>query len=210
MDTQRFITFEGGEGAGKTTQLHHLAEALRATGEVVTVTREPGGSPPGEALRRLLLDQGEDWSPLGEALLHNAARAEHLHQTITPALARGEWVLCDRFADSTRAYQGAGLGLEDAALASLEHLVVGPAWPALTLILDLPPEAGLARAASRGRAVDRYESRDFAFHARLRAAFLDIARAAPDRCAVIDAAAAPETVAARVREAVRTRLDVAI
>jgi dTMP kinase len=191
----RFITFEGGEGAGKSTQIKHLAEALRATGHDIRLTREPGGSSGAEDIRRLLVE-GEPgrWTAETEALLHFAARADHLERVIRPALASGTWVLCDRFADSTIAYQGYGHGLDLGWLQQLRQRVVGEAEPGLTLILDLPVETGLARAAQRHSAAagsqaaeDRYERMDRTFHQRLRDGFLAIAKATPQRCKVIDA-----------------------
>jgi len=206
----RFVTFEGGEGAGKSTQAAALAESLRGLGATVVTTREPGGSPEAEAVRRLILSPEGDWSPLGEALLHGAARSEHLRSTIRPALARGAWVVCDRFSDSTRAYQGYGLGLETAALAALDQHVVGETWPDLTLVLDLPPERGLARLKAAQAAPDRYESLDLAFHRRVRDGFLALAAAAPERCVVVPADTDAATVTMRVREAVRQRLGIAV
>jgi len=213
----RFVTFEGGEGAGKSTQVRRLAEALRGAGLPVRTTREPGGSPGAEEIRALLVS-GETgrWDPLTEALLHSAARRDHLVRTVLPALEAGEWVLGDRFADSTTAYQGYGHGLGREAAETLYALVAGPLRPDLTLILDVPVATGLARAAGRagagagtgagGPAEDRYERMDRAFHERLREGFLDIARREPERCAVIDAARDAEAVAADVLSAVRTRL----
>ena len=208
MTRGKFITFEGGEGSGKSTQIQPLAGALTAAGIMVTVTREPGGAPGAEQIRTLLVngDTGR-WDPMSEALLHYAARREHLRHAILPALAEGRWVLCDRFADSTMAYQGYGHGLGRAVIAALHAAVVGDLAPDLTLILDLPVETGLARAASRGGA-DRYERMDRAFHQRLREGFLDIARREPARCAVIDAAAPADRVEAAIRTAVRDRLGV--
>jgi dTMP kinase len=205
-----FITLEGGEGSGKSTQIQLLARALSATGIVVTVTREPGGAPGAEQIRTLLVngDTGR-WDPLSEALLHYAARREHLRHTILPALAGGQWVLCDRFADSTMAYQGYGHGLGRDVIAALHAAVVGALAPDLTLILDLPVEAGLARAASRG-GEDRYERMDRAFHQRLREGFLDIARHEPGRCAVIDAGVPAERVQSAIRATIRDRLGVDI
>jgi dTMP kinase len=188
----RFITFEGGEGAGKSTQIKHLDEALRAAGHDVRLTREPGGAPGAEDIRRLLVE-GEPgrWTPQTEALLHFAARADHLERVIRPALATGSWVLCDRFADSTIAYQGYGHGLDLTWLRQLRRQVVGVTEPRLTIILDLPVETGLARAAQRhGKdtsAEDRYERMDRGFHRRLRDGFLRIAHDEPERCRVIDA-----------------------
>ena len=203
-----FITFEGGEGAGKSTQIRHLAAALGLSGHAVTITREPGGSPLAEALRALLLDPAAaDRSPLAEALLFNAARADHLRHTVRPALARGDFVLCDRFADSTRAYQGAASGVPDADLATLERLVVGSTKPDLTVILDLPASVGLQRAAARAGTskADRFEAADLNFHERLRQAFLGIAAAEPNRCVVVDAAKSETVIAAEVLAIVRAR-----
>jgi len=198
----RFITLEGGEGAGKSTQLRRLAESLRARGLDVVATREPGGSPGAEEIRRLLVTGGAGrWSPVTEALLHFAARRDHLERTVWPALERGAWVLSDRFADSTRAYQGYGQGLDGAFIAKLYTLAVGAFRPDLTVILDLPPEAGLARALARG-AADRYEGMDLEFHRRLRDGFLEIAGREPGRCVVVDAAASEDAVAGAVFAAV--------
>jgi dTMP kinase len=202
----RFITFEGGEGAGKSTQLKRLAERLRARGLDVVATREPGGSPGAEAIRELVLNGAADrWSPVTETLLMYAARRDHIERVIRPALARGAFVVCDRFADSTRAYQGAAGGTDPALIAALEAQVLDDARPDLTLVFDLDPEAGLARAHARGGEL-RFESKGLGFHQRLREAFLAIARDEPQRCAVIDAKATIEAVEAAVWEAVRTRL----
>ncbi len=202
-----FITFEGGEGAGKSTQIANLAEFLRQAAIDVMTTREPGGAPGSEAIRRLLLEgDDERWDPVSESLLHFAARREHLERTIRPAIARGTWVLCDRFADSTTAYQGYGHGIDLAALAALYRFTVGEQQPDLTLILDLPVDIGLQRAAARGNAADRYERRDVAFHTRLREGYLAIARSAPHRCAVIDASGPVNAVAEAVRNCVFARL----
>jgi dTMP kinase len=193
-----FITFEGGEGAGKSTQLRRLAARLKGLGREVVTTREPGGSPGAEALRDLVVSGSVDrWSPLAELLIFYAARDDHLRRTVRPALDRAAVVLSDRFADSSRAYQGAGGGVDLALLQQLDAAVVGASRPDLTLILDLPVEAGLRRAAARG-GDDRFEGKGLAFHQRLREGFLAIAAADPDRCAVIDAAADPETVEAAV------------
>jgi dTMP kinase len=199
----RFITLEGGEGAGKSTQLHRLAASLRGRGLQVVTSREPGGSPGAEEIRHLLITGGAGrWSSVTEALLHFAARRDHLERTVWPALARGAWVLCDRFADSTLAYQGYGQGLDRAVIDALYRLAVGAFAPDLTVILDLPAETGLARALARSGAADRYEGMDLAFHRRLRAGFLAIAAGQPQRCAVVDGAADQETVAAAVLAAV--------
>lgn len=208
----RFITLEGGEGAGKSTQAALLADALRSKGLAVVATREPGGTAGAEAIRALLLQAPDgQWSGVSEVLLHYAARREHLDKVILPALGQGAWVICDRFADSTMAYQGYGLGCARGMIDALHRLVVGTLAPDLTLILDLDPGAGRARAAARGQGSDRYESLDSAFHARVRAGFLEIARAAPERCAVVEAAAPVAEVAARISRtvALRLRLDVA-
>ena len=209
MAEGRFITLEGGEGAGKSTQIQRLAERLRERGATVCVTREPGGAPGAEAIRQLLVT-GETtrWSPKSEALLHFAARAEHLERTIRPALARVEWVISDRFTDSTIAYQGQGVGLE--FINQLKALVVGDTMPALTLILDLPVETGLARARQRhsgeDSAEDRYERMGTEFHEGLRQAFLNIAKNEPARCAVIDASGDPAAVATAIWQTVEQRL----
>ena len=180
-----FISFEGGEGAGKSTQIRRLAERLRAAGHDVVVTREPGGSPGAEAIRELLVNGAADrWSPVTETLLMYAAR--------------GAIVLCDRFADSTRAYQGAGGDAPGSLIASLEDHVLGGTVPDLTLILDLPPDIGLQRAEVRGGAA-RFESKGLPFHERLRAGYLEIARREPERCVVIEANAELDAVAAAVR-----------
>ena len=205
----RFITFEGGEGGGKSTQVRRLAERLRALGETVIETREPGGSPAAEDIRQLLVHGDPNrWDPVTELLLHFAARREHLRSTVQPALEQGRWVLCDRFVDSTMAYQGYGHGLGREAVLSLQTLVVGDLKPDLTLMLDLAPEQGLARAGSRNSGGDRYERMDAAFHERLRAGFLDIAARDPERCVVIDADQEETAVAEAVWQAVSTRLEV--
>jgi dTMP kinase len=207
----RFITLEGGEGAGKSTQIARLADALRRAGLTVRTTREPGGSPAAETIRKLLVE-GEPgrWQPMTEALLHFAARKEHLETVVLPALAAGEWVISDRFADSTMAYQGYGHRLGRAPIAALYQAVVGDFAPDLTLILDLPVDAGLARTGGRGHAEDRYERMDRAFHERVRTGFLEIARAEPQRCVVVDATGNLERVTALVFEAVATRLKVPV
>ena len=208
MPRGRFITLEGGEGTGKSTQARRLAERLRSLGREVLTTREPGGSEGAETLRGLLLQGGEDrWSPLSETLLMYAARRDHLEKTIRPALARGAWVISDRFFDSTRAYQGAGGGAPEGLIAALEHHVVGDDRPDLTLVLDLPIEVGLQRAGAR-TALDRIEARDESFHRRLRADFLKIAEAESHRCFVIDAAPSPDEVTASIWSAVQARLGV--
>ena len=211
MARGRLVTFEGGEGAGKSTQCANLARRFGRIGLAAMVTREPGGAPGAEAIRALLVDGAvERWDATAEALLHFAARREHLKRTIWPALDAGRWVVCDRFADSTMAYQGCAMGVGRVAVEALYRLAVGDFAPDLTLILDLPVEVGLARAAARGGPQHRYERMDRAFHERLRAAFLDIARRAPERCAVIVATQPEEDVAARAFELVRERLGLEV
>jgi dTMP kinase len=204
----RFITLEGGEGAGKSTQARLLADWLRGRSCVVLQTREPGGSPGAERIRELLVTGAADrWTPVAETLLHYAARSDHLARTIRPALAAGRWVVCDRFADSTAAYQGYGHGVPQEFIAALYREVVGEGdGPDLTLILDLPVEEGLRRAGGRHGEENRYEQMAVAFHQRLRDGFLAIAGAAPERCAVIDARADVETVQAAIRAEVQHRL----
>ncbi|RZJ41970.1 MAG: dTMP kinase [Brevundimonas sp.] len=208
----RFITFEGGEGAGKSTQVARVAAWLRASGMDLVQTREPGGSPGAEQIRNLVLNgSAERWSPMTETLLMYAARADHLERTIRPALEAGRWVLCDRFADSSRAYQGAGGGVAQSFIEQLDATVVGRDQPDLTLIFDLPVEIGLARALGRGGGSEvRFESKGEAFHQRLREGFSAIAAANPDRCRVIDAGGDADAVFARVLEAIQPLLvDVA-
>ncbi len=203
----RFITLEGGEGAGKSTQARRLAEWLRGKGLTVIETREPGGSDGAEAIRELLVHgEAGRWSPMAETLLLNAARADHVERVIEPALSRGEWVVCDRFADSTLAYQGAAGGLGPDIVTALHSLVFGASAPDLTLIFDLDPATGEQRVAERGEARTRFEKKGEAFHDALRQSFLDIAKDDPDRCIVIDAGAEIDPVASAVREAVSERL----
>jgi dTMP kinase len=203
----RFITLEGGEGAGKSTQARRLAAHLSDQGVPVLVTREPGGSAGAEKIRNLLLD-GTGFDPVAEAMLMFAARREHVVATIRPALAAGMWVICDRFADSTRAYQCHGQGVPGEVYRKLADLALEGLAPDLTLILDIPPEAGMARAAARGVAADRYERLDAGFHARVRAGFLSIAAAEPARCAVVDAARDADVVFAAIRAELAGRLGV--
>jgi dTMP kinase len=206
MKRGRFITFEGGEGAGKSTQAERLALRLQGLGLEVVRTREPGGSPGAEALRALLVSGDHDrWSPLSETLLMYAARADHLERVIRPALEAGAWVVCDRFSDSTRAYQGAGGGVAREVIEAIDRMVVRGDHPDLTLMIDVPVELGLGRAKARGGDA-RFEGKDLAFHTRLRDGFLALARAEPDRCVVLDGAADPDDVADRVWKAVSTRL----
>lgn len=204
----RFITLEGGEGAGKSTQVVRLKEWLERQGHEVVATREPGGAPGAEMVRKLLVEGPvERWDGVTEALLHFAARRDHLRSTVWPALKRGAWVISDRFADSTMAYQGYGHGADRTMLGGLYDMVVGEFCPDLTLILDLPVEIGLARAASRRGTETRYESLPIAFHERVRAGFLDIAAVDPGRCVVIDANRDIDTIAMAIAEAVTSRLD---
>jgi dTMP kinase len=207
MQRGRFISLEGGEGTGKSTQAARLTERLRAPGREVVATREPGGSPGAEAIRGLLVEGAADrWSATAETLLMYAARRDHIERVIAPALERGAWVVTDRFFDSTRAYQGAGGGAPAALMEALEREVVGAVTPDLTLILDLPVDAGLARAAGRGGGEGRFEAKGAAFHERLRAAFLKIAAREPDRCVVIPAGGDADAVAERIWRVVDARL----
>jgi dTMP kinase len=201
----RLITFEGGEGAGKSTQIKHLEAALRRAGLPVLATREPGGTPGAEAIRALLVDGAPTrWSPLTEALLLVAARHDHVIRVIEPALAAGRWVLCDRFIDSTRVYQGVAGGLGLALIDQLHGTIFDDLRPDLTLILDLPAPTGLARRRADSGA-NRFERMDAAYHERVREGFLAIARAEPGRCKVIDAAPPAAVVANRVRAVVQDR-----
>ncbi len=214
MATARFITFEGGEGTGKSTQIKRLADRLKAEGIACIETREPGGSPFAETIRELILAPNTpSHSPLAEALLFSAARADHLEKTIRPALASGSWVLCDRFADSTRAYQGAAGGLAPDVLIQLEQIVMQSVKPDLTLILDLEVDKAFARVANRNVAEandpadeDAYERRDQDFHDALRQGFLEIARREPERCAVVDAEPDQQAIADQIWSCVRSRL----
>lgn len=206
-----FVTFEGGEGAGKSTQIRRLSQRLEALGRQVVATREPGGSPIAESIREFLLcGEARRFGPLAETMLFAAARADHVASTIRPALERGAVVLCDRFADSTRVYQGALGAVPATALDALEGIAMGPLRPDLTLILDVPVELGLSRAEGRRRELgerpDRFEEENLAFHSRIREAFLAVAAAEPQRCAVVDAAGTPDEVEARVWASVQTRL----
>jgi dTMP kinase len=211
MAGAKFITFEGGEGAGKSTQIGLLAAALTAAGIPVQTTREPGGSPGAEQIRELLVTgAGDRWDAMTEALLHFAARREHLRSVVWPNLAAGQWVLSDRFADSTLAYQGYGHGLGRAPIEQLYDLVVGKFAPDLTLILDVPVALGLDRALARRDGEDRYEGLDGAFHERLRQGFREIAEREPHRCVLIDGSGAVESVQAAIQACVAERLDVAL
>jgi len=200
----RFLSIEGGEGAGKSTQVRRLADELRARGLDVIVTREPGGSEGGEAIRNLLM-QGDvkRWSSHTEALLFAAARADHVEKVIQPALGIGTWVISDRFIDSSRAYQGVAGGIDDAAVLALHAFGSRGLLPDRTLVLEVPPEIGADRAAARdGAAADRFAARERAFHDDVAAAFRRFAASEPDRVRLIDAAGDVEMVAAGVIEAV--------
>jgi dTMP kinase len=202
----RFITFEGGEGSGKSTHIKKLAERLEAARLRTVVTREPGGSPGAEIIRHLLLSGiGKLLGPEGETLLFAAARADHVRTVILPALAQGIWVLCDRFSDSTRVYQGRLGHVAPAFLDGIERVTIGDLKPDLTIILDVPAEVGLKRAAARrgNGAPDRFEAEDANFHEALREAYRDIAASEPGRCVLIDANADVNTVAAQVWTAMR-------
>ncbi len=206
MAQGRFITLEGGEGTGKSTLSRGLSEALRANGRDVVLTREPGGAPGADAIRTLLVsgDAGR-WSAMEEALLFAAARLNHLTHTILPALARGAWVICDRYYDSTRAYQIAAGGLAPATLETLNALIEAPA-PDFTLVLDIAPAVGLARSQGARAGEDRFEQKALSFHERVRAEFLAIAEREPKRCAVLDASADAQAVLARALALIEHRL----
>lgn len=204
-----FITFEGGEGGGKSTQVKRLLAHLQSLDLAAIATREPGGSPKAEEIRHVILSgAAAPLGPAAEAVLFSAARIDHLDHTIRPALTRGDIVVCDRFADSTRAYQGALGNLDPGFIEGLERITVGDTQPDLTVILDVPAQVGLARATARraNAAVDRFEGEDEAFHVALRQCFLDIAAGEPKRCVVIDATQAPDEVEAAIWEAVKLRL----
>ena len=206
----RFITFEGGEGTGKSTHAALLAQRLRALGIGVVLTREPGGSPGAEIIRHVLLSgAAKPLGPHAEAILFAAARDDHIRNTIAPALARSRWVICDRFTDSTRVYQGELGGVDDALLRGLERVTVGDLKPDLTFILDVPAETGMARAKERRGAgtADRFEGEGLAFHAKLRDAFRLLAVLEPNRCVLIDASGTRPVVADQIWKVVTDRLD---
>lgn len=210
MEQGRFITFEGGEGSGKSTQAHLLQQKLEQNNVSAVLTREPGGSPGAEEIRHLLMrGESERWSALSETLLLYAARTDHLLRTIRPSLRRGYWVICDRFADSSHAYQGTASGVPQALLDTLDTAVIESTVPDLTVILDLPAEEGLSRAESRKDEPgleDRFERRRIDFHEKLRAGFLDVAKRNPERCIVVDGLQDAETIANQVWDAVQSRL----
>jgi dTMP kinase len=205
----RFITFEGGEGSGKSTQIKALAERLEAEKYRTIVTREPGGSPGAEIIRHVVLSGvGKLLGADAETLLFSAARDDHVHTLIQPALDQGSWVLCDRFSDSTRAYQGKVGQVASGVLNAMERVTIGNLKPDLTIILDIPAEIGIARAAARRGSgkPDRFEAEDVRFHQRLRHAYQQIAAENPRRCVLIDANTEPAAVTARVWDIVRERL----
>ncbi len=198
-----FISIEGGEGVGKSTQARRLVRWLEEQGVACQLTREPGGARGAEDIRRLLVEgPPERWTPMAEALLHTAARVEHVEETIGPALRAGRWVVSDRFVDSTIVYQGIVKGLGIETVVRLHELALNGVYPDLTLILDLPAEEGLARARGRGSGEDRYERHGDAFHRRIEEGFREIARRWPKRCRLIDASGDEDMVAARIRFAV--------
>lgn len=210
-----FITFEGGEGSGKTTQINRLAQALTVAGRRVVTTREPGGTFEGEKIRACLVQRdGGNWTPMAEILLLFAARIMHVEKVISPALEQGDIVISDRFTDSTRAYQGYGHGLPAGTIENLNALVLGNFKPDLTIVLDIDTQTGLRRSTRRmegecfddGRSEDRFERLDVEFHKRLRQGFLEIAAANPQRCCVIDASGSVDEVAAQIEALVKDRL----
>ncbi len=207
MDTGVFITLEGGEGTGKSTQSALLCHRLKARGMAVLQTREPGGTKGAEEIRTLLVNGNpESWSPMAEALLMSAAREDHLHRSILPALEEGQFVICDRFVDSTWAYQGYAGGVNADLLAMLETCVVGKLMPDLTLVFDLNPETGLARATGRGQINEnRFEAKGRDYHQKIRSAFLEIAGKSPERCVVVDASMAIEDIEALVWQIISDR-----
>ena len=208
VETGRLITFEGGEGAGKSTQVCILVDRLLRAGRPAIATREPGGSPAAEDIRETRLSgKVKQFGPFAEALLFSIARQDHIDTVISDALARGQWVVCDRFLDSTRAYQGATGGVPAPVISALERLTLHGVVPNLTIVLDISVEEGLARMARRRGAPDRFESQDIAQHERIRKAFLDIAEEEPGRCVVIDARKPEALVAEDVWEAVAERLS---
>jgi dTMP kinase len=202
-----FLCFEGGEGAGKSTQLRRLAETFRANGHLVTTTREPGGTPGAEAIRQLILNGGHGFSSAAEGLLFSAARRDHVERLIRPRLLAGDTVLCDRFAASTRVYQGAAGNLPTDAIDALEAIATDGLAPELTILIDLPVEIGLARAAARRKqaAGDRFEAENHVFHERVRSGFLALASGHPKRWLVVDGDASEVSVAARINEGLAAR-----
>ena len=211
MSRGHFITLEGGEGAGKSTQIKRLALALDKAGIKTVTTREPGGAPGAEEIRSLLVNGDTNrWAPMAEVLLHTAARAEHLDKTVMPALKDGAWVISDRFSDSTMAYQGYGHGVEKNVIENIYRDVFGNFKPDLTLIIDISPEVGLARAGARDEGEDRYERMGNEFHQRLRDGFLEIAKIDAGRCVVINGELDEDGVFAAIKNALTDKLGVKI
>lgn len=206
-----FISFEGGEGSGKSTQLKLLAESFKKAGLPFITTREPGGSPGGERIRSLLVSGDVDsWNPLSETLLFNAARADHIQRLIAPALANGKTVICDRFIDSTIVYQGIGKGLGTAYIKSLHHMLFGNFMPNLTIMLDIAPEVGIRRALACSGEETRFEGLDIEFHRRIRAGFQAIAESEPERCVIINAAQEADAIHRQITETIRIRCGIAL
>jgi dTMP kinase len=206
----RFITFEGGEGTGKSTHAALLAQRLRALGIGVVLTREPGGSPGAEIIRHVLLSGGaKPFGPHAEAILFAAARDDHVRTTIEPSLKRGRWVVCDRFTDSTHVYQGTLGDVDPKLIQGLERITLGGLKPDLTFVLDVPAEIGLDRAKTRRgpASPDRFESEGLEFHEKLRDAFRVIALSEPNRCVLIDANEARQTVAEKIWKVINDRFD---
>jgi dTMP kinase len=206
----KFITFEGGEGTGKSTQASLLSVRLASLGIGAQLTREPGGSPGAEIIRHVLLSgAAKPLGPDAEAMLFAAARDDHVQQTILPALDAGKWIICDRFADSTRVYQGVLGSVDPRLIRALERVSIGNLQPDLTLVLDVPAELGMKRAAGRRRGgkADRFEAEDIAFHKKLRQAYLALAKVDRDRCIVIDAKAPKKMVAQRIWDVVQERFE---
>ena len=207
----RFIAFEGPEGAGKSTQIHRLADLLRAGNREAVVTREPGGTPVGDAIRGVLLGAGDyAMLPQTEAFLLSASRVQHVHDVIRPALQRGAFVLCDRFADSSLAYQGGGGGMDTADLRCLERIAVGDTVPDLRILLDLPVEIGLARRHRDAESVNRIDRAGVQFHERVRRAYLQLAAERPEAWVVIDATQPPDDVLADICGAIRAALAIPV
>lgn len=203
----KFITFEGVEGAGKSTQVRRLADHLKSSGFSVTVTREPGGTPTAEAIRDVILSgEAKGLGPDSEAVLFAAARADHVDKVIRPALDRGDWVLCDRFIDSTRVYQGAADGVDPLLISGLERVAIAGTRPDLTIVLDVPAHLGMERVTKRDEAPDRFESDEIGRHEARRMAYLEIASREPGRVVVVDAQRPPDEVAETIRRVVDARL----
>jgi dTMP kinase len=195
----RFISFEGGEGSGKSTQAKRLAERLKLRGHETILTREPGGSPGAEAIRHLLLNGiAKPLGPEAETFMFAAARDDHVATVIRPALDRGAWVVCDRFIDSTRVYQGSLGNVDQRLIRALERLVVGETMPDLTFIIDVPPDVGLSRAEGRGQGSDRFEAEHIEYHRLLRDAYREIAEREPNRCVLVDGTASVDAIAVRI------------